>query len=83
MSGRQAADIFNQRPAMKLFCRITFLNLVEAARFGYFLVGLLIASQESIAIDLCGPTPDGSLMVFAPLRHQLAHVQSVAVSGRQ
>jgi hypothetical protein len=66
-----------------VFAALLFLNLVEAARFGYFQVGLLIASQESIAIYLCGPTPHRSLMLFAPLRHQFAHVQPIAVSGCQ
>ena len=43
-----------------MFSEIAFINLVRASRFGDFRVGLLIASQESIAIGLRGPTPHGS-----------------------
>ena len=49
-------------------------DLVSARNFCYFQAGLLIASQESIAIGLHCPTPYGGLTLFAPLRRQLAHV---------
>ena len=44
----------------EVFSAIAFINLILAARFGYFRVGLLVAGQESIAIGLRGPTPHGS-----------------------
>ena len=72
--GRQIPHIFHQRPAEELGYRITFFDLVVAGRLGYFQVGLVISSLESIAIDLRRPTPHGSLALFAPLRHQFTHV---------
>jgi hypothetical protein len=63
-----------ERPEAKSFSELLLVDLVLAARLRYFRIRLLIASLESIAIALGGPTPHQSCTLFTSFRHEFAHV---------